>query len=519
MPLTRRELLGASAAGLLAPLAACGGARAPESDPARMNLLFVVLEDTSASSLGCYGNPIAKTPSIDALAESGLRFERAYCQATVCNPSRASILTGLRPSTTGVLYNGDRLELPGGVQALPRLLEPAGAKRYAIGKIFHSPETAGAHLAGFETLAYQEPGEGEARARELRVSGDPELEAELLRREAAAERAERRSPGAPEAREARRQFRQLLADVVGDSGLGEDEETDGRIRRRAVELLGELARTRERFFLALGFSRPHVPLRCPREYLELYDPAAMPLPEAPAERDRGIPEVARRFGGNLDIFRALEPTPQRVREVLRAYYACLSFADAQVGRVLAALEATGLAGNTIVILFADHGFHLGQHGIWSKRTLFEQSTRVPLLIRVPGGAGSGRVCRESFVELADLAPTLCDWWRAPATQAFEGRSLRALCEDPTREHRRAARSECTIDAVLGRSLRTGRYRYSEWRGHRRDGSALHEIELYDLALDPQEQENRAASPEYQAARARLASWLARSGGFSRRFTG
>jgi arylsulfatase A-like enzyme len=482
-----------------------------------MNLLLLVIEDTTASSLGCYGNAIAKTPAIDAFAASALRFDRAYCQASVCNPSRASFLTGLRPSALGIHYNGDSLALPRGVVALPELLARSGSPRYAIGKIFHSPETAGPHLAHFESIPFEHPPERPPERAGFRAANDPALEAELRRREALAERAERDAPGTPAARAARRHFRQLLADVVGDSGLRPEQETDARIATAAEQLLPELAARGERFFLALGFARPHVPLRCPREYLDLYDAAALPLPEAPPEADRGIPDVAKRFGGHLDIFRALEPTPARVREVLRAYYACLSFVDAQISRVLAALDATGLAQNTVVCLFADHGFQLGQHGIWSKRTLFEQATRVPLAIRIPGSPNNGLDCDGSFVELADLLPTLCDFWRIETSQPFQGKSLRALCADPSRVHRRGAITECAIDAALGRSLRTAQWRYTEWRGRRRDGRPLLERELYDLARDPLEQENRAGRAEHAEIEERLAAWLARSGSFGPRF--
>jgi arylsulfatase A-like enzyme len=518
--LSRRELLRASAAGLLAPLAACEARDRASADPERMNLLLLVIEDTTAGTLGCYGNPIAKTPSIDAFAASALRFDRAYCQASVCNPSRASFLTGLRPSALGIHYNGDALALPSGVRALPELLAASGSSRYSIGKIFHSLETAGPHFAHFEALPYGPPALPPGvspKDATFNFVKDRALDLELVHLDRIAARVERETPASAAARAARRRFNQLLADVVGDSGRDPEDENDARIASAAEKLLPEIATRGERFLLAIGFARPHVPLRCPRAYLDLYDPAEMPLPEAPPEADRGVPDVAKRFGGHLDIFRALEPTPERVREVLRAYYACLSFVDAQIGRVLAALDASGLSHNTIVCLLADHGFHLGQHGIWSKRTLFEQSTRVPFAIRIPGSPHNGSNCASTFVELADLLPTLCDFWRIETDQPFQGRSLRKLCDDPTRVHRRGAITECAIDAALGRSLRTEHWRYTEWRGRRRDGSPLFERELYSLAGDPLEQENRAGRAEESEVEQRLAAWLARSGSFGPRF--
>lgn len=500
-----------------------------------MNLLLVVLEDCTAQALGCYGNPLVRTPAIDAFARTALRFDRAYCQSTVCNPSRASFLTGLRPTATRVYYNGDALSasLPGGALSLPQLARSQGVFSAVVGKLFHSAAAAGPYLALFDRLelgplppgyggissGYQRPaGAPEPPKPRFRFSADPELERELVRREDAWLR---RSPPLPEGSRQRRQaqesFRLLESELVGDSGLADEQEQDGQVARLAARLLHELSREGRRFLLGVGFTRPHTPLRCPRRYVDLYDPEAMPLPPAPREADRGIPEVARRWGQNYDLFNQLEPTPPRVRRAIAAYYACLSFVDAQFGLVLEALEAAGLAETTLVIFTADHGFHLGEHGCWSKATLFEQSTRVPLLVRVPGAAAGGQTS-DQIVELVDLVPTLADLWGIRA-EGWQGTSFRPLLRDSARPWKRVAATVCALERVLGRSLRTGRYRYTEWQGHRRDGSRVFEVELYDLERDPWEQVNVAADSGHRQVRTQLSDLLARTGSWSPRFVG
>jgi arylsulfatase A-like enzyme len=500
----------------------CRGTRPPE----RLNLLLVVLEDCTAGSLACYGNPIARTPHLDAFAASAVRFDRAYCQAPVCNPSRASFLSGLRPDSTNVIYNQapmDRL-LPAGASTLPEAMASRGALRIDVGKIFHSAAAARRQLSAFDRIELFEAPEGyqgirtgwtpplpaPRRPRGFTWSSDPQLEARLGEAAAQQERAEKAfAAGSREWIAARRAFQRLRSEVVGDSGLPEEAEPDGQKARLSARILQELARSGRQFFLALGFDRPHTPLVCPKEYLDLYDPAKMPAPPAPPEQDRGVPAVARRFGVNFDLFARVEPTPERVRRAIAAYYACLSFVDAQLGLVLGALEETGLAASTMVVVLADHGFHLGEHGCWSKSTLFEQSTRVPLLVRVPGAPANGRACG-AIVELVDLFPTICEWWRLEGPRRLEGRSFAPLLEDPDRAWKRAAFCVCPVESAIGRSVRTRRHRYSEWRGLRTaSGEPVSAVELYDLEQDPWEQRNLAGAPERREVLARHRALLRR----------
>jgi uncharacterized sulfatase len=234
--------------------------------------------------------------------------------------------------------------------------------------------------------------------------------------------------------------------------------------------------------------------------VDLYPPEAMPWPPAPREQDREIPPIAVRFGANYDLFKS-EPGPELVRKAIASYYACVSFADAQIGLVLRALDEAGLAEDTMVVILADHGFHLGEHGLWSKVTLFEQAIRVPLLVRLPGAAGEGAACRQ-IVELVDLVPTVCDLWGIQAPQPLEGTSLAPLLADPTRRWKKGAFATCKQHASLGRSVRTRRYRWSEWIGPQG-----HQPELYDLGRDPFEQVNLAADPAYGAVAGELAQLL------------
>ena len=247
--------------------------------------------------------------------------------------------------------------------------------------------------------------------------------------------------------------------------------------------------------MSLGFSRPHTPLRCPKKYLDMYDFDKIPAPPAPPEKDRNIPAVAKRFGRNYDIFnnRYKHPvTTQAARKAIHAYYGCASFIDDQIGMVLKTLQTQGLTGNTIVIIFSDHGFQLGEHNMWSKYALFEQTTRVPMLVYVPGLSAQGAVCDE-IIELVDLVGTLCDLLKMPKSKKLEGTSFVPLLSDPNRPWKKAALTVASMAGHIGRSIRTKRRRYSEWT-HNKAGEK--KFELYDLDNDPWEQNNLAGDKEY-----------------------
>lgn len=500
-----------------------------------MNILMIVVEDWTSFAIGSYGNPVVQTPNIDRLASSGLQFNRAYCQGTVCNPSRASLVTGLRPDSTGVFGNGDGMDekIPADVKSLAKVMRGReDAWVGTIGKLVHRWDEARRFGEGFHLNEYthqydileefsgeQQPVPAPAGMSiwaEDEFAHLPEPHGSRLA-ELQAERESRKAAGEPDTWPLRKPFQQYHAEMIGDSGLSEEAMEDGRIARRTVELLGDLAKRDAPFFLSVGFYATHTPLLAPRRYVDLYDPAEMSLSAAQPEFDVGIPDVARRFGRNYDIFNGLYPqfaqTPEREREALAAYYACASYLDAQVGLVLDGLQEAGLAENTIVVFFADHGFQLGEHGMWSKFSLFEQSSRVPLIVRVPGAPGNGQQS-DALVELVDVLPSLADWWELPRNSTWEGDSFVPLTSDPEQPWKDAVFASIPIRG-LGRMVRTADYRYSEWREDRSlpGTTPARERELYDLINDPLEQRNLIDDPQHadtvkQMAQRLRAGWSA-----------
>ncbi|MBK1879177.1 sulfatase [Pelagicoccus mobilis] len=484
--------------------------------------MVISIEDWSAFAIGAYGNEIVKTPNVDRFAETGVTFTRAYCQGPVCNPSRASFVTGLRPDSTRVYGNGDAMDkvIPEGAPNMSEILaQKDGAYLATTGKIVHKWGEAARFARGYDFLEYSHPYdvpegfEGEIRFMAWEEGGprEPEDEAyyladrEMARRlrEAREERDAKIAAGAEDSWPLRKPFQQLHAEQLGDSGLSAELMEDGRIARSAAGLLEELAQRDEGpFFLSLGFYATHTPLLAPKEYVDMYDPEDMELSSASVDQDVNVPSVARRNGRNYDLFNGFypefAPNPDRERKAIASYYACASFVDAQIGIVLDAIEANGLADNTIVVLFSDHGFQLGEHGMWSKFSLFEQSTRVPLIVRDPRAKANGQRCDE-IVELVDVLPTLCDFWGLEKSPLFEGVSFAPLLDDPEQEWKEAAFSMIPIGG-LGRGVRTKDFRYSEWRkdkSHPAEGTEAVAREFYDLTVDPLEQVNRIDDPLYQ----------------------
>jgi len=526
----RRDFIKCVTAGLAASLIpdvkAIAAGQGVSPGTSKMNVLLIDIEDTTTTSLGCYGNPLAKTPNLDRFAAGGMRFDRCYCQAPMCNPSRSSFLTGLRPDTTRVYTNSDPMDrlLPEGTMSLPELLRQKGIYSINIGKLFHHTWTAEKQLGSFDRLEFCElpkgyKGRSEGYPKYLndalnllprprfRYSADPEEERRLTELKARRDKIWRTAKeGTREYNKARAMFQQPQANVVGDSGLLEEQESDGKKARMAVHILNEMAKTRIQFFLSVGISKPHTPLRCPKKYLDLYNLDNIPPPEAPPEKDRNIPDIAKRNGANYDIFNShyKHPvTPLAARKAVMAYYACVSFIDAQIGLILDALENEGLKDNTIVIIMTDHGFQLGEHNLWSKYTLFEQTTRVPLLMRVPGRMRKAAACDE-IVELVDLLPTLCELLDIPQPGNIEGTSFVPLLRQPKQPWKKAAFTVCSIAGYVGRSVRTKRWRYALWQSKKTNSQ---ELELYDLHTDPWEQNNLAKNPDYAGEVQQMAALL------------
>lgn len=458
-------------------LAACGllfsTAAAAAERPDRLNVLFIAVDDLRPE-LGCYGVPLVKTPHIDRLAARAMLFDRAYCQQAFCNPSRASLLTGRRPDTTGVydLQTDFRTRLPD-VVTLPQHFMRQGYHSQGLGKIFHNRmDDAPSWSVPFV---------------------DPQLECPVYGPAGRKATAERQRA----AREAGLPWRWadgVRGPVTEAADVADDDLPDGKTAARAVELLGQL---RDRpFFLAVGFHKPHLPFVAPARYWEMYSDRDLALATNP-EPGRDSPPCAfhdwtaelRGYEGVPDEGPMSEP---QARRMIHGYLAAISYADAQVGRVLDALDANGLADRTVVVLWSDHGWHLGDHGLWGKQTVFERATRVPLAIAVPGHTTAGRRT-SALVELVDLYPTLAELCGLPLPDGLEGRSLVPLLADPERPWKRAAFSQQPAELpgygrAMGRSVRTDRYRFTEWTVSGRDFRAE---ELYDYQADPLETVNRA----------------------------
>jgi arylsulfatase A-like enzyme len=475
----------------------------------KMNILFIVVDDLTTRSVGAYGNPAVRTPNLDRLAQSGVKFTQAYCQSSVCNPSRASFTTGLRPPTTRVWGNTQKMEerVPEWAITIPEHLKSHPIQTIGIGKLFHHNFHANKQSMAFDRIecnqlpkGYKGVSKGYSMPkdtppnpeRSYKWHPNPGIESAIEKAHQESQALMKKAaPGSDEWLRAYKIFQIAQQDRIGDSGQIDERSEDGIKARFAAQIFQEMAAQRQQFFMSLAFTKPHTPLLCPREYLDLYDPEKLTLSPATVDKDREVPPLARRNDGD----RVTQHLMGTAQETLAAYYACTSFMDAQLGLVLDALEGTGLEKNTVVIYVADHGFQLGEHGLWCKNTLFEQSTRVPLVVRVPRARKNGSEC-PAFVELVDLFPTVCDLLGTPYPhQRFEGLSLLPLMADLSIAWKKCAFSSVSLGAHFGHAVRSRTHRYTKWE--KQDGSLVAQ-ELYDIEADPWEQNNLAGSPRHSA---------------------
>ncbi len=473
--MNRRDFLAAAAA---TPLAA---------QTARPNVLFIAVDDLDCR-IGCFGDPVARTPNIDRLAARGVRFERAYCQYPLCNPTRSSVLSGRYPVNTGVLDNNTWLPLREGESILPRYFERNGYATAEFGKIWHGPnrgfrpDDPMPKIGGWFTV-------DERRQQQKADAAYWENHQSPYRN---------MRPPEP------KQF--AWANVYGPLP-DDDPGVDAPIADKALAQLDKMTGAGKPFFLSVGFHRPHVPLTAPKKYFDMFDPAEMRLPADFDTEPRPIPGVPRdEFRANIDLFAARSFSVHEAREAMRAYYACTAYMDAQVGRLLDRLATAGVLENTIVLLWGDHGWHLSEKGMWAKGTLFETSARGPLIVSDPRrtkGQASKRV-----VQYLDIAPTLASLCGLPKAPWHEGTPLTPLLDNPRAEWSRPAYTVQARGWFIGRSVRTERWRYTEWDEGRR-GSAL-----YDHDADPNEMRNLAADPKQEATVGELRKLL-RSGPVSR----
>ena len=456
----------------------------PQAKP-RPNLLLIISDDLCAR-LSCYGDPLVKSPNIDRLAARGVRFDRAYCQYPLCNPSRASFLTGLRPDTLGVYENATqfRKNVPD-AQSMGQTFQKAGYHVARVGKLYHYGVPRQIGTDGLDDPpSWQERFNPAGRDIEedrpliVRTVFDKKLGHTVL--------------------QDKNQLDQMGGTLSWLASEGPDaEHTDGKIAAKAVELLEENAN--RPFFLAVGFFRPHTPYIAPRvPYFGYYPPEDMPLWKEPPGWIDTVPRVAL----NLKPDEQNMSDPQR-QQCIQAYSASTTFMDAQVGKILDKLDALKLTDNTVVVFMSDHGYQLGEHRQWQKMTLFEPSARVPMIIAAPGGAKNAVAAKP--VELVDLHATLADLCGV-AMPKTDGRSLKPLVQKPDAPWDAYAITQVVHGAagkkVMGYTIRDERFRYTEWD----NGQAG--AELYDHASDPDELKNLAKDPAQAEQIAKLKKRLA-----------
>ena len=457
---------------------------APLVAAAKPNVLLICVDDLKPT-LGCYGDPLARTPNLDRLAGRGMRFDLAYCNQAVCAPSRNALMTGSRSTSLGIYTLGEnfRTAVPDAVTLSQHFMR-YGWRAEAIGKILHSghgnhnddaswsvPTIPGKVV---EYVLPQSTGGGQLTREEAFFSNQHLGEINRLPRGAVAE-----SPDVPD-----------------------NAYTDGRIADEGIRRLRAFRdKPDQPLFLALGFVKPHLPFTAPKKYWDQFDPAKFPLASRTTPPD-GAPAYAGKTLGELNNYDPIPrdpPLDEKVqRGLLHGYYAAASFADAQIGRVLDELDRLKLADNTIIVLWGDHGWHLGDHGMWTKHTNYEQANHIPFFVIAPGVTKPGTSTRQ-LAETVDIYPTLAELAGLPkpdGPQPRDGVSLVPVLRDPSarvRDHAyHAFPRQRDREQVIGRAIRTERYRLVEWK---KPGAAADtaDLELYDYQADPLETKNLAAS--------------------------
>lgn len=434
---------------------------------APQNVLFIVADDLNCD-ISPYGVSQVKTPNLDRLAAMGVRFDNAYCQQALCGPSRASVMTGLRPDTTGIVSNNDRLRgMMPDVVTLGEFFKNQGYYSGRVGKIYHyhNPDDIGTNGDDDEQTWTE---------RFNPIGIDRTQEENIIRYSG-------KKTGTKG---------KLGVSMAWWAPESEDEaHTDGKVASKAIEMIE--AQKDGPFFIAAGFFNPHCPYVAPKKYFDLYDIdeiTMQDLDEAKADLE-DVPAMAlqRDMKGWPYFFKGV--TMEEAKQCKLAYYASISFVDAQIGRILDALEANDLMDNTVIVFWSDHGYFLGEKGLWLKRKTFDRAARVPLIIKQPNGLAN--VSSQRTVELIDLYPTLVDLAGFDVPNTLDGVSLRPLLNDPTTRWERPAITQVYFsEDAQGYSLRNERWRYTEWN-EGQDGR-----ELYDHSVDPDDVTNLAHQPEY-----------------------
>jgi len=461
-------------------------ARASKASARKPNVLFIAVDDMNdwVSCLGGYTGEV-HTPNFDRLAKRGVSFTNAHSPSTVCNPSRTAIMTGLRPSTTGVYNNGQwwRPALPD-VVTMPEHFRTNGYNVHGGGKIFHHtlgnnpPDLWDEYFAQVQDTAwhydYPVPGQHVAKKGIHWPEGFPLNQIENVR-------LGKRPPA---------NYREFDWGPLDKVDL---ETGDGQMVKWALDFIEEPHE--KPFFLAAGIYRPHLAWYAPREYFDQYRLEEIALPVLNENDLDDVPPVGRAMAEARRADFELVKKTGKYREAVQAYLASISFADALVGRLLDALDRSDYARNTIVVLWSDHGWHLGEKGAWHKRTLWERATHVPFLVAAPSVTAPGSTCKRP-VNLIDIYPTLVDLCGLQAKPELDGLSLAPLLKNPDAKWRHPS---LTTHERGNHALRTERWRYIRYH----DGTE----ELYDHENDPNEWTNLADKPQYAAVRKEMARWL------------
>lgn len=442
-----------------------GVALASAQGPKRPNILFLAVDDLRPE-LGCYGFPGVKSPNMDRLAKQGVLFTRAYCQQAVCSPSRTSVLTGARPDTTKVwdLVTHFRDAMPN-VVTLPEHFKKNGYFVQGMGKIFHPGyDDKQSWSVPWQTPKAPTYAKNYTKDANLTTAKDEETDSKT-------------KDGPP----------------YESGDVPDNFYKDGMVADLAVDTLKKMKGKTEPFFLAVGFAKPHLPFVSPKKYWDLYDPAKIPMAPNPYRPD-GAPDYALTNSNELRNYFGMPakgPMGEKIaRELKHGYYASISYTDAQIGKVLDELDRQGLTQNTVIVLWGDHGWKLGEHGEWAKHSNVENDTNVTLMFSAPGLKTAGSKS-SALVEFVDIYPTLANLAGLPLPAHLEGSSLKPLLEDPKRKWKPAAFSQYPRGKkIMGYSMRTERYRLTVWLD-REDHSKILDTELYDHSKDPQENVNIA----------------------------
>lgn len=484
--------------GLTLGTSACTGAKNANADAQQKpNILFIAVDDLKPV-LGCYGDQNIKSPNIDRLAQSGVTFSNAYCQQAICAPSRISIFTGLRPDRTKVWdLKTDMRDMNPDVVTMPQFFKNNGYETVGLGKLLHGakdddptswtiPYRHDRELTYADGFTYPANGKYQNPAIHEAMKEAKKQNLSWL--------------------QANRHLKKLgLSPSVECMDIPDDAYEDGAVAAAGIKLLNRLSQNDKPFFLALGFHKPHLPFVAPKKYWDLYDRDQIPVHPF-QQKAENAPEYAYHTWGELRNYSDAPQTGpvsvEQQKELIHGYWASVSYVDAQIGKVLNRLDELGLRENTIIVLWGDHGWHLGDHGLWCKHSNFEQATKAPLIISAPGYAKNAHA--PSMAEFVDVFPTLCDLSGLAIPQVLEGESLTAALKHPDTIVKDYALSQYPRGKnIMGYSIRTNRYRLTVWLKGKFHEGPIHQnpqiegLELYDYANDPMEKRSLALDPKYQ----------------------